>query len=93
VIHQSELMTVRTQIPEAALVSGTVRLDLEVDFAGHTANYKQVQFNLALQGGEAKISGVIPTTLADFRIEPPSLLTVPIKNEIPVKVEMTWRSI
>jgi len=24
-------------------------------------------------------------------IEPPSLLSIPIKNEIPVRVEMTWK--
>jgi hypothetical protein len=35
--------------------------------------------------------GTIPTTLADFKIDPPSLLAVAVKNEIPVKVEMTWR--
>jgi hypothetical protein len=29
-------------------------------------------------------------TLADFKIEPPSLLTMPVKNEIPVHVDMTW---
>jgi hypothetical protein len=36
-------------------------------------------------------SGTIPATLRDFKIDPPSLLTVPIKNEIPVRVEMTWQ--
>ena len=30
-------------------------------------------------------------TLSDFKIDPPSLLTLPVKNEIPVRVEMTWR--
>jgi hypothetical protein len=43
------------------------------------------------QGNETQISGTIPTTLADFKIDPPSLLAIPVKNEIPVRVEMTWR--
>jgi hypothetical protein len=29
--------------------------------------------------------------LTDFKIDPPSLLAMPVKNEIPVRVEMTWR--
>jgi len=29
--------------------------------------------------------------VSDFKIEPPTLLTMPIKNDIPVKIEMTWR--
>jgi hypothetical protein len=36
-------------------------------------------------------SGTIPATLSDFKIEPPSLLMIPVKNEMPVRVEMTWR--
>jgi hypothetical protein len=27
----------------------------------------------------------------DFKIDPPTLLTMPVKNEIPIRVEMTWR--
>ena len=43
------------------------------------------------QGDETRISGTIPATLSDFKIEPPSLLTVPVRNEMPVRVEITWR--
>jgi len=28
--------------------------------------------------------------LTDFKIDPPSLLTMPVKNEIPIRVDMTW---
>ena len=42
------------------------------------------------QGNEIRVSGTIPATLADFKIDPPTLLTMPVKNEIPVRVEMTW---
>ncbi len=88
---QFPLVTVRTRLPEAASTSSTVNADLEIQFAGQTAQFKQVPFQLATQGNEIKISGTIPATLTDFKIEPPTLLTVPVKNEIPVHVEMTWR--
>jgi hypothetical protein len=42
------------------------------------------------EGNSVRISGTIPATCSDFKIDRPSFLTVPIKNEIPVKVEMTW---
>jgi hypothetical protein len=32
----------------------------------------------------------LPTILADFKIDPPSLLAMPVKNEIPVQVDATW---
>jgi|GEM_PF-4857301 hypothetical protein len=31
------------------------------------------------------------TRLSDFKIDPPKLLMVPIKNDIPVHVDMTWQ--
>jgi len=88
---QFPMVTVRTRLPEAAAGSTTINADLEIQFAGQTADYKQVPFQLTTQGNETKISGTIPATLSDFKIDPPTLLTLPIKNEIPVRVEMTWR--
>lgn len=85
------LVTVRTRLPESAAVSVTINADLEIQFAGQTARYKQVPFKLETQGGETHITGIIPATLTDFKINPPSLLTMPVKNDIPVRVEMTWR--
>lgn len=84
------LITVRTQLPQAATTSGTIYANLDVEFAGQTVHYKQVPLQVMTQENETRISGTIPATLSDFKIEPPSLLTVPIKNEIPVHVEMTW---
>ena len=59
--------------------------------AGQTAKYNQVAFQQVTQGNETRISGTIPATLSDFKIDPPSLLAMPVKNEIPVRVEMAWR--
>jgi hypothetical protein len=86
------MVTVRTHLPEDASASTTIHADLEVQFAGQTARYKQVAFEQTKQGNQTTIKGVIPATLSDFKIDPPSLLTIAVKNEIPVRVEMTWRS-
>ena len=85
------MVTVRTHLPEEAAGSATIRADLEIQFAGQTATYKQVPFQQVAQGNQIHISGTIPATLTDFKIDPPSLLALPVKNEIPVRVEMTWR--
>ena len=85
------LVTVRTHLPESDAAASTINADLEIQFAGQTAQYKQVPFKLEKQGNEIHITGTIPATLKDFKIEPPSLLTIPVKNEIPLRVDMTWR--
>ncbi|HXM21729.1 MAG TPA: YceI family protein [Terriglobales bacterium] len=88
---QFPMVTVRTRLPEAASTSATIHADLEIQFAGQTAQYKQVPFELVTQGNATRISGTIPATLSDFKIAPPSLLAIPVKNEMPVRVDMTWR--
>jgi hypothetical protein len=84
------LVTVRTRLPESDAKASTINADLEIQFAGQTAQYKQVPFKLDKQGNEIHIMGTIPATLTDFKIDPPSLLTMPVKNEIPVRVDLTW---
>jgi hypothetical protein len=88
---QFPMVTVRTRLSEDASASATIHADLEVQFAGQTAKYNQVPFQQVTQGNETRISGTIPATLSDFKIDPPSLLAIPVKNEIPVRVEMTWQ--
>jgi hypothetical protein len=87
---QFPMVTVRTKLPESASTSTSVQADLEIQFAGQTAQYKQVSFQLAPQGKQIRITGTIPATLTDFKIEPPTLLTMPVKNEIPIRVDLAW---
>jgi len=87
---QFPMVVVRTSFPESENAASTIEADLTVEFAGQTAHYSQVQFQRTTQGREAHISGTIPATCSDFKIDRPTFLTVPIKNEIPIKVEMTW---
>jgi hypothetical protein len=90
---QYPMVIVRAQFPEAALPSTTVYADLEVQFAGQTASYKHVSFQRIAQGSDVRITGTIPATCSDFKIARPSFLSVPIRNEIPIKVDITWRPI
>ena len=88
---QYPMVTVRTRMPETAAASATIHADLEIQLAGQTVEYKQVVFQLTAEGKLIRISGTIPATLSDFKIDPPSLLAVPVKNEMPVRVDVTWR--
>ena len=88
---QFPLITVRTHLPETASSLATIAADLEVQFAGQTVQYKQVAFQHVTKGSDTLITGTIPLTLTDFKIDPPTLLALPVKNEIPVRVEMKWR--
>ena len=84
------VVTVRFRIPESAASQTSFRADLEISFAGQTAHFSQVPFDQTVSGQEHKIVGTVPATVKDFKIDPPRFLTVPIHNEIPVKVETTW---
>jgi hypothetical protein len=88
---QFPMVTVRTRLPEEASGSATIHADLEIQFAGQTAEYRQVPFQMVHEGKDIRVSGTIPATIADFKIDPPSLLSIAVKKEIPVRVEMTWQ--
>jgi hypothetical protein len=88
---QYPIITVRTHVPEADSSAATFKADLEIEFAGQTAQFKQVEFKREAQGNAIKITGTIPATASGFKIDPPKFLTVPIKNDIPIRVEMTWQ--
>lgn len=88
---QFPMVVVRAKFPESAAASATVYADLEVQFAGQTAHYQHLAFQRTELGNQVHITGVLPSTCSDFKIDRPSFLTVPIKNEIPVKVDLTWR--
>lgn len=84
------IVMVRFKLPEAEIDAPKLDCDLEVQFAGQTAHYAHVQFQQNVRGAEHHITGVVPATLTDFKITPPSFLTIPIKNEIPVTVDTSW---
>lgn len=85
------LVIVRTEFPESGLKTGTLKVNLTVQFAGQTAHYDQITFHLAASDDTIQVVGTIPAKVSDFKIEPPELLAMPIKDDIPVSVDMTWR--
>ncbi len=88
---QFPMIQVRTHFPESEASGATIYADLEVKFAGETAHYTHVPFQRTQVGSAIRIVGTIPALCSDFKIDRPSFLTVPIKNEIPVRVDMTWQ--
>lgn len=85
------MIIVRTRFQESETSASTFYADLDVQFAGQTAHYAHVPIQSAGQGNQIHITGVIPATCSDFKIDRPTFLAVPIKNEIPVRVDMTWQ--
>ena len=88
---QFPMVIVRTELPESDLKGGSIQANLTIQFAGQTAHYSNVPFKLVPEGKEIRVVGTIPTTVADFKIKPPELLAMPISNNIPVDVDMTWK--
>jgi hypothetical protein len=89
---ENPMVVVRTTLPNPVPADGSMYADIEVQFAGQTAHYQHVAFQKTTSGGQILIRGTVPATCADFKIDPPSFLTVAIKNEIPVQVDMTWQA-
>ena len=88
---QFPLVSVRLSLPESELNAPTLHCDMQIQFSGQTVQYKQVPFTQTVQGKSHHIVGTIPATVSDFKIDPPSFFTVPIRNEIPVQVDATWQ--
>ena len=89
---QYPMIVVRAHFAQAETTQPWIHADLEVQFAGQTAHYAQVPFARTDEGSEVRIVGTIPLTCSDFKIDRPSFLAVPIKNEIPVRIDMTWHA-
>lgn len=89
---QYPLVVARFTLPESSLASGTLHADLEVQFAGQTADYKQVPFKRLAKGNEIEVTGTIPLKASDFKIKRPELLGMPISNDVPIRVDTFWRS-
>ena len=85
------VVSVRFRLPESSLDLSTLECELDVQFAGNTAHYSHVIFQQTIEGNTHHITGSVPATLTDFKIPAPTFLTMPIKDEIPVKVDTTWQ--
>ncbi|HUZ04532.1 MAG TPA: hypothetical protein VMU62_04170 [Acidobacteriaceae bacterium] len=79
--HMSHPLHQVDGVSNAAKGKGVCHADLEVQFAGQDVHYAHVPFQRVTQGNEVHIPGIVPATCVDFKIDPPSFLTVPIKND------------
>ncbi len=87
------MVTVQARIGkmQEGLSPQILKADLDINFAGQKAHYGQVPLQvLDWKEGRVHLVGTIPITLKDFHIPPPSLLTLSVSNEVPVKWEMWW---
>jgi len=80
------LITVRGRFPETKLAQPQFALDASVDFHGIKKDYK---LNLNKNGDTIK--GDFVLLLEAHKVERPSLLTVKIENEVPIKFNILWR--
>lgn len=77
------LVSVRVKF-ENKITANQVNATYEITFAGKTQSFSAKEFKANLNHKDLKIDGDIIIQLTKFEIEPPSLLGVMIKNEIPI---------
>ena len=70
----------------------TVMADLEVDFAGKKVEFPKILLDIPeWKDGEAHLTGGFTLSLKAFDITAPSLLTMPVQDAVPVKLDMFWK--
>ncbi len=87
------MVEVSFRLPESELTAPTIHANLHIQFAGQSAEYKQVAFERLQKGTETEVKGTIPMKISDFKITPPELLFMPIKNSVPVRVDTFWKPV
>jgi hypothetical protein len=88
---ENPMVVVRANFPETQLQQSTIYANLDVQFAGQTAHYSHVAFVRQSQGDEMRITGTVPSTCSDFKFQRPSFFGMSISNNIPVRVDVTWK--
>ncbi len=88
------MVAVNVKIAQAALskVPGILTADVIVNFAGQQKTYSQVALSVLECDSEGvHLTGTLPLSLKDFGIQPPSLLAMPIHDDVPVSLDMVWQ--
>ena len=90
---ENPMVVVRTSFVDPPQGKTTkVSLTLDVQFAGKEASYRKVSFDIQRkEAHSAHTKGTITIKLSDFAIKPPSLLTMSIKDEVPIEVDAFWK--
>lgn len=86
------LITVRTRFALPATGQTELRANLQIEFAGEKASIEGVVLRLAPAGdGALGVTGQFTLRLSEFKITPPSLLGMAVKNDVPVVIRSVWR--
>lgn len=65
--------------------------DLSVEFAGKTVEYPKVRLEVKEWTPQSvRVTGRFSLSLKAFGIEPPSLLTMPVEDAVPVTIDTVW---
>lgn len=68
----------------------SVQVDLEVEFAGVKKLYPKVPLTFVTHGDTLDVEGEIKVSLKNHSVRAPSLLGVPIDDEVPLKISTHW---
>lgn len=75
-----------------AALPRTIKLAATVEFAGKKVAYPELTFSVTSAGdGRLEVTGLLPLSLKAYEIEPPSLLAVPVKDEVPIHIVLVWK--
>jgi hypothetical protein len=65
--------------------------DLSVEFAGKTVEYPKVRLEAKEWTSQSvRVTGGFSLSLKAYGIERPSLLTMPIEDAVPIRLDMVW---
>jgi hypothetical protein len=79
-------------LTRATFEKDAVPVTFDINFAGKSVTYQNVQFKTVGKGdGSVHLKGTFVIKLNEFAVIPPSLLAMPIKNEVPIDVDAYWK--
>jgi hypothetical protein len=88
--NQFPVVSARVFLPQNQ-TGPKIKADVELEFAGQTKKMTGIQCVHSLQGRAHHISARLKINLTDFKVERPTLLTLPIDDEVLIDIDMVWQ--
>ncbi|HET9870336.1 MAG TPA: YceI family protein [bacterium] len=89
--HPMVVVNVKIKGTSVAAFPAVLTAEATVDFAGKEKTYS-LPLTVRSDGPETlALTGSVPLSLKDFDIQAPSLLAMPIRDDVPVGLDMVWR--
>lgn len=83
------MIVVKVELPSELGASAQVS-KAHVEFAGQSQDYDHLAIKVEEQTDLVTVTGQLPLVLTAYKIELPTLLGVPIKDQAPVDFKLTW---